>query len=101
MKLSPLAVIILMAAVTYIPRMLPMVFLRDIRLAPWLNRFLRFIPYASLGALIFPGAMISVDPPIAAVCGAAVSSILAFTGRSLTVVFISGVAAVYLVMMFV
>ncbi|MCD8490587.1 MAG: AzlD domain-containing protein [Geovibrio sp.] len=96
--MSKLNIIILMALVTYIPRMLPMVFLKNMHLAPWLNRFLRFIPYASLGALIFPGALFSVNPPIAAAGGIAVSAALAFLGRSLIAVFASGVAAVYILL---
>ncbi|WP_022851662.1 AzlD domain-containing protein [Limisalsivibrio acetivorans] len=96
MKLEPVFVIILMAAVTYVPRMLPVVFLKDLRLAPWLNRFLRFIPYASLGALIIPGALTAGGTPAASAAGIAVSAVLAWRGISLTAVFASGVAAVYL-----
>jgi len=101
MKMSKLNIIILMALVTYIPRMLPMVFLKNMRLAPWLNRFLRFIPYASLGALIFPGALFSVNPPAAAAGGIIVSAVMGLMGRSLITVFASGVAAVYILLMII
>lgn len=96
--MSKLTVIILMAVLTYIPRMLPLVFLKNLRLPSWLNRFLRFVPYASLGALIFPGALYAVNPPAAAAGGIIVSAVLAYTGRSLVVVFASGVAAVYILL---
>lgn len=97
--MSKLTVILFMAALTYIPRMLPLVFLKNLRLPSWLNRFLRFVPYASLGALIFPGALFAVNPPLAAAGGIAVSTVLALTGRSLVTVFASGVAAVYILLM--
>jgi branched-subunit amino acid transport protein len=96
--MSKLSVIILMAILTYIPRMLPMVFLKDLRLPAWLNRFLRYVPYASLGALIFPGALYAVEPHYAAIGGIIVSAIMALMGRSLVVVFASGVAAVFVLL---
>ncbi len=50
-------VIIFMAIVTYIPRVLPMFFLKIDKIPPKLKKFLYFIPYAALGALIFPGGL--------------------------------------------
>jgi len=49
-----------MTAVTYIPRLLPFVALDAERLPKGLVRILKNIPYAVLGALIFPG-ILSVD----------------------------------------
>ncbi len=49
--------ILLMAIVTYIPRFLPMSFIDIERVPPKLKKFLYFIPYAALGALIFPGGL--------------------------------------------
>ena len=97
--MSKLTIIILMAVLTYIPRMLPLVFLKNLRLPSWFNRFLRFVPYASLGALIFPGALYAVTPHTAAAGGIIVSAVLAFMGRSLVIVFASGVAAVYVLLL--
>lgn len=48
-------IIICMAVVTYIPRMLPLVFLNGESLHPRLQWMLNHLPYALLGALIFPG----------------------------------------------
>ncbi len=53
--------IVLMAIVTYIPRFLPMSFLRVDNLPPLIKRFLYFIPYAALGALIVPGGFTAVS----------------------------------------
>lgn len=47
-------VIIAMAAVTYIPRMLPMVGLSGKKLPDWLHEWLGYIPVTVLAALLFP-----------------------------------------------
>lgn len=99
--MSKLSIIILMAIVTFLPRMLPITFLKNMRLAPWLNRFLKFVPYASLGALIFPSALYSVNPTSAAIGGIAVSIVTALMGRSLIFVFSSGVLSVYIILYFI
>lgn len=44
-----------MFIVTYIPRMLPVIVYNKIKLPKWANNWLKSIPYAALGALIFPG----------------------------------------------
>jgi branched-subunit amino acid transport protein len=46
-----------MAAVTYVPRFLPALFVDSLALPNWINHWLRSIPYAALGALIFPGIL--------------------------------------------
>jgi len=46
-----------MALVTFIPRLLPAVVLQSVALPAWVRRWLETIPYAALGALIFPGIL--------------------------------------------
>ena len=50
-----------MTAVTYIPRLLPMVIYSGRTPRPWLRRVLRLVPYAAIGALILPDGLTSVD----------------------------------------
>ncbi|WP_339060187.1 AzlD domain-containing protein [Tepidibacillus marianensis] len=45
-----------MFIVTFIPRIFPMLF-KKLTFPNWLNRWLTLVPYAILGALIFPGIM--------------------------------------------
>jgi branched-subunit amino acid transport protein len=52
-----LILILGMAAVTYVPRLLPMAFLPGKKLPRRLRRFLSCIPFAALGALIIPGGL--------------------------------------------
>jgi len=49
-----------MFLVTYLPRVIPFVLGRGLRLPRWVRRWLDFFPYAALGALIFPGIIHAV-----------------------------------------
>jgi branched-subunit amino acid transport protein len=64
--------------VTYIPRLLPFIFINTKRMPEKLSGFLSFIPYAALGALILPGGINAVEGhtglSIAGLCLAAVLS---------------------------
>lgn len=52
-----LPLIIAMMLVTYIPRLLPWLILSGRPLPPLLQRFLLYIPYTALGALIVRGVL--------------------------------------------
>jgi len=54
---SYLPLIVGMMTVTYLPRLLPLIALSERPLHPLLRRFLLYIPYTALGALIIRGAM--------------------------------------------
>lgn len=59
-----------MAAVTYVPRLAPFLFLKNVRMPPRLDAFLKFIPGAAIGALIVPGAFSATpDLPWAGIAG--------------------------------
>ncbi len=49
-----------MLLVTYIPRVAPFWIMDRLQIPAFLIRFLEFVPYAMLGALIFPGVITSV-----------------------------------------
>ena len=89
-------IVVFMAVVTYLPRMLPLVLLRDINMPPFLKTCLQFVPYAILGALIFPGALYStgsIPTAIAGICG---SALLAYLRLNLVVVVVGGILCAYL-----
>jgi branched-subunit amino acid transport protein len=46
-----------MGAVTYLPRLLPMLLLSDRELSPWIARWLSFVPATVLAALLAPGLL--------------------------------------------
>lgn len=88
--------LVFMLLVTYIPRMLPLVLLRDIKLHPFLDRFLKFIPPAVLGALIFPGILTSTGNLASAIAGGIAALILALFNINLTLVVIGGILSALL-----
>lgn len=47
--------ICLMGAVTYLPRILPMLLLSGRNLSPWIIRWLSYVPATVLSALLLPG----------------------------------------------
>lgn len=87
--------VIAMGVVTYIPRMLPMIFLKNIKLSSPVKRFLEFVPYAVLASLIFPGILFSVDNLASAVFGATISIILAFLRVNLVLIVVGGIVGVW------
>lgn len=94
--------VVAMAAVTYIPRMLPMVLLQKAVLPPFVQRFMRFIPCAALSALVFPGVFASTGDGnlAAAVAGCGVAIALAWRAINLVFVVLGGVVGVLLVKVF-
>lgn len=87
-----------MALATYIPRMIPLTFLDGKELPPIVSGVLRNIPYAVLGALIFPAVLhIQEGNILFGIIGAAVAFALAAIGLDVMFVVIGtiGVLAVY------
>lgn len=72
--------IIGMGIVTFLPRMLPFVMFRGKELPPFIQGILKNVPYATLGALIFPGILFIQDDMIFGIMGAAVAFLIAFLG---------------------
>ena len=56
-----LILVILMALVTYIPRLLPLAVIKADRLPEKFKIFLSYIPYAVLGALIIPDGLSGIS----------------------------------------
>lgn len=67
---STLFLIAGMMLATYLPRLLPFTLLEGKTLPERLRRFLKLIPYAALGALIFPGILTATpQAPLAGILG--------------------------------
>ncbi|MGC4377827.1 AzlD domain-containing protein [Fictibacillus sp. Mic-4] len=86
-----------MAIVTYTPRMLPLVLLNASRIHPRLQGILKNVPYAILGALIFPG-VITIDPNHLSfgIIGALVAFIAAYLNWNVILVVLSSILALSL-----
>lgn len=86
----------LMALVTYLPRVLPMaVFRKEIK-STYLKSFLYYVPYAVLAALTFPDIFTSTNSVNSAVFGTLVALFLSFKEKSLVIVAVFSMLAVYL-----
>lgn len=91
-----MAVIIGMALVTMVPRMIPAYIVDKLYMPNWMNRCLNAIPYAALGALIFPGIMtVKPDAPHVGLIGGLVAIILAYIGLNIILVVIGAIVAVF------
>jgi len=93
--LKPLIAVLLMALVTYLPRVLPLVLFRKEIKSIFIKSFLKYVPYAVLGALTFPDIIDSTGDYRTAIAGTLVAMVLAFYEKSLVVVAIGAIVAVY------
>ena len=77
-------IILGMALVTMIPRIIPAFIVDKLEFRDWINRWLSAIPFAALGALIFPGILaVKPDQPHIGLIGGLVAIVLAYIGLSL------------------
>ncbi|GGJ87981.1 hypothetical protein GCM10007063_08060 [Lentibacillus kapialis] len=95
-----LIIIIGMALVTMIPRVVPAFIVDKLQFRDWINRWLNAIPFAALGALIFPGILsIIPDQPLVGVIGGIVAVALAYLGLNVILVVIGAILTVFLMTM--
>jgi len=80
-----------MSLVTYIPRALPMLFLKEFRLNPSVENFLKLIPYAALGALIFPEILFSTNHMASSVTGGILAAVVAYFKGNLLIAVVAGI----------
>lgn len=99
MNMQTVIYIAIMAGVTYLIRMLPiMVFRRKIK-SQVVQSFLYYVPYAVLGAMTIPAVFYSTGSMAASAAGFAAAFAAAFFGRSLITVALAASAVAYAVML--
>ncbi|MCM3725613.1 AzlD domain-containing protein [Neobacillus cucumis] len=97
MRSEILWMIIGMGFVTYIPRMLPFLLFKGKELPPFIQGVLKNVPYATLGALVFPAIIFIQDDDIwYGVLGAAAAFVPAFLGANVIVVVLGSIAVLSL-----
>lgn len=88
-------VILGMAIVTYIPRLLPGLFMDHVKMPDWVQHWLRSIPYAAMGALIFPGILhIQKGNMAPGIVGGIVAVVLSLCKANLIVVLLGSILSV-------
>ena len=71
---------------TYLVRALPFALMRKKISNRFIRSFLHYIPYTVLAAMTLPGALYATGNMVSAALGLVAGSILAFQGKSMTVV---------------
>ena len=86
--------ITVMAGVTYLIRLLPLVLLREKIRSPFIRSFLYYVPFVTLSAMTFPAIFRSTSSVYSAVAGLAVILFLSVREKNLMTVAFGGAAAV-------
>ena len=87
--------IIVMAIVTYLIRVLPLLCVRKEITNRYVKSFLAYIPYAVLGAMTFPAIFTSGGSLIPSLIGTSIAIVLSLKGKGLLMVAIFACIAVY------
>ncbi len=93
--------ILVMAGVTYLVRMLPMVIFKRKIESRFIKSFLYYVPYAVLSAMTFPAIFTSTKSLYSAIAGTIVAVTLAFKEKNLLTVALSACATVYITELFI
>ena len=94
MKDDLLIYILVMAGVTYLIRLLPLVLIKREIQSRFIKRFLYYVPYAALASMTFPAILYATDSVPAAACGFAVALVLAWKEKSMVTVALAACAVV-------
>ena len=86
-----------MALVTYLIRVVPMVLFREKIENVWVKSFLHYVPYTVLAAMTFPAIFSSTSSTLASTAGCVVALILAYFNRGLLMVAVGASGAALLV----
>ncbi len=101
MSMTMAAIVLGMSAVTYVPRMLPFVLLKGKELPSFCQNILRNVPYATLGALIFPGVLSFHENTAFALIGAAAAFLIAFTGANIIITVLGSIGILTVFSLFI
>ena len=93
---SRLLIILGMALATYLPRFIPFLALPKKTLPPRVDRFFYYLPFAFLGALIFPGILSSLSDLRAIAVASLISLVLAWFNIKPVGVILGAVLSAYL-----
>ena len=88
--------IAVMAIVTYLIRVTPMVLIRKKINHRWTPSFLYYVPYTVLSAMTFPAVLYSTSSFVSAAAGSLVAIVLAYTKRSLLTVAVGAAVTAFI-----
>lgn len=97
MKVNVLIAILVMAGITYLIRVLPLVLIRREIKSPLIRSFLYYVPYVTLSVMTFPAIIYSTTTPWSAVAALVIAALLALKGCKLPIVAAAACVTVFLV----
>lgn len=97
MKVNVLIAILVMAGITYLIRVLPLVLIRREIKSPLIRSFLYYVPYVTLSVMTFPAIIYSTSTPWSALAALVVAALLALKGCKLPLVAAAACVTVFLV----
>lgn len=92
--MSILLIVLGMSLATMVPRLLPALIMERLVIPAWLDRWLKNIPYAALGAMIFPDVLTVTERPEIGLLGGGVAVIMAYFRLHMMLVIIGSIGAV-------
>lgn len=96
MRSDVLIAILVMAGVTYLIRVLPLVLIRKPITNTLFRSFLYYVPYVTLSVMTIPAILTATQSPVSGAIGFAVAVLLAYRKASLIQVASIACVAVYL-----
>jgi len=88
--------------VTYLPRLLPFIMISDKPLPAKALKFLEYLPYAALGALIIPGAFNAIpNAPLAGGGGLIFAAVYSYKKSGITISVVGGILATYMILILI
>ena len=102
MRAEIVILVLLMALVTYVPRVLPSFIIEKVKLGKRTEKFLRLIPYTAMAALIFPGLISALGDGkhTFSLIGGGVAAVLAYFKCPVVGCVIAAVAVDFLLLRF-
>jgi len=96
MKANIYLYILVMAVVTYLIRMLPLVLIRNEIKNRYIKSFLYYVPFVTLSVMVFPDILSATGSPISATIGFLFALVLAYFGKNLFVVSVGACISVFI-----
>ena len=86
-----------MAGVTYLIRLLPLLFVRKKITSVFIRSFLYYVPYTVLSAIAFPAIFMSTGNVISGIIATAVCLLLSYKGKGLIVCMFGSILSVVVI----
>ncbi|MBO9128466.1 AzlD domain-containing protein [Bacillus sp. 165] len=96
MTISILLIILGMAFVTFVPKLLPFISINNEKLSPKVKGVLNNIPFAILGALIFPGVFTVHTDIWVGIIGTAIAFLCAYLRLNVLIVMLCSIGSIVL-----